>query len=75
MSVSLSLFQTAASLPVGQMVSITLYLALLGATVLFFRPLLVGIGRALVLTVRPRRGKAKKAGLDAAAARPPALHE
>jgi hypothetical protein len=35
----------------------TIYLALFGGIALFFRPLLVGIGRALYLTVRPRPSK------------------
>ena len=38
-------------------------LLLLGAVLMFFRPLLIGIARALVLVVRPRQAK------DALAAR------
>lgn len=56
-----TLFQTAATVPYGQVFSATLYLALLGGILMFFRPLLVGIGRALFLTVRPRRSKAELA--------------
>ena len=62
MSASLTLIQTAgaaiASLPVGQVLRTTTGLALLGGVAMFFRPLLVGIGRAAVLTVRPRPPKA-----------------
>lgn len=51
----------AAAVSYGQVFSTTIYLALLAGVVLFFRPLLVGIGRALYLTVRPRRSKAEMA--------------
>lgn len=65
MTASATLFQTAAAVPYGQVFNTTLtlalYLALLGGTLMFFRPLLVGIGRALLLTVRPRRSKAELA--------------
>lgn len=61
MTATATLFQTAAAMPFGQVFSTTLYLALLGGTLVFFRPLLVGIGRALFLTVRPRRSKAELA--------------
>ena len=61
MTATATLFQTAAAMPFGQVFSTTLYLALLGGTLMFFRPLLVGIGRALFLTVRPRRSKAELA--------------
>ena len=61
MSATATLFQTAAAVPFGQVFSTTLYLALLGGTLMFFRPLLVGIGRALLLTMRPRRSKAELA--------------
>jgi hypothetical protein len=65
MSAATTLIQTAATLPVGQVFSTTVYLALLGGTALFFRPLLVGIGRALFLAVRPRRTKAEMAARQA----------
>jgi len=61
MSSTAALVQTAAAMPYGQVFSTTMYLALLGGLILFFRPLLVGIGRALYLTVRPRRSKAELA--------------
>jgi hypothetical protein len=35
--------------------------AALGGLIVFFRPLLTGIGRALVLTVRPRKTRAQRA--------------
>lgn len=65
MSAATTLVQTAAALPYGQVFSTTVYLALLGGTAVFFRPLLVGIGRALFLTVRPRRTKAELAARQA----------
>jgi hypothetical protein len=52
-----TLFQTASAVPYSLLFSMTIYLALLGGIALFFRPLLVGIGRALYLTVRPRPSK------------------
>ncbi len=62
MSSALTLFQTAsaaaAAVPVGQILRAGTGLALLGGIAMFFRPLLVGIGRATVLTVRPRPPKA-----------------
>lgn len=61
MSSTAALVQTVAAVPYGQVFSSTMYIALLGGLVLFFRPLLVGIGRALYLTVRPRRSKAELA--------------
>ncbi|TFW27459.1 hypothetical protein [Massilia horti] len=42
---------------IAQLVRGMFYLSLLTGFVMFFRPLLVGIARALVLTVRPRRPK------------------
>ena len=59
MSASLTLIQTAvAAVPVGQVLRAASGLALLGGVAMFFRPLLVGIGRAALLTVRPRPPKA-----------------
>lgn len=51
MSSTATLVQAAAAVSYGQVFSTTVYLALLAGFVLFFRPLLVGIGRALYLTV------------------------
>ncbi|WP_020654341.1 hypothetical protein [Massilia niastensis] len=65
MSASITLLQTAAALPFGQLFRSTVYAALLGGTAMFFRPLLVGIGRALFLTVRPRRTRAELAARQA----------
>ncbi|MCA1247619.1 hypothetical protein [Massilia sp. MS-15] len=57
----MTLLQTAgaaaAAVPVGQVLRTATGLALLGGVAMFFRPLLVGIGRAAVLTVRPRLPK------------------
>lgn len=61
MSSTAALVQSVAAVPYGQVLSTTMYVALLGGLILFFRPLLVGIGRALYLTVRPRRSKAELA--------------
>ena len=62
MSASLTLIQTAgaalAALPVGQVLRTATGLALLGGVAMFFRPLLIGIGRAAMLAVRPRPPKA-----------------
>jgi hypothetical protein len=61
MSTTLTLIQTAAgavtAVPVGQVVRSAAGLALLGGVAMFFRPLLVGLGRAAVLAVRPRPPK------------------
>ena len=65
MSAATTLIHTAATLPYGQVFSTTAMLALLGGTAMFFRPLLVGIGRALFLTVRPRRSKDELAAREA----------
>jgi hypothetical protein len=61
------------TLPLAQLVTGMVQLIVLGAVLMFFRPLLVGIARALVLVVRPRltkdqlaaRRKSKLAGLQA----------
>ena len=65
MSTMLTLIQSAGAtvaatmttLPVGQVVRSAAGLALLGGAAVVFRPLLVGIGRAAVLAMRPRPGK------------------
>jgi hypothetical protein len=57
MSSTATLVQAASAVPYSLLFSMTIYLALFGGIALFFRPLLVGIGRALYLTVRPRPGK------------------
>ena len=54
MSSTATLVQAASTVPYSLLFSMTIYLALFGGIALFFRPLLVGIGRALYLTVRPR---------------------
>ncbi len=55
---ALSLLQTTvAAVPVGDVVRTATGLALAGGVAMFFRPLLVGIGRAAVLTIRPRPPK------------------
>jgi hypothetical protein len=46
------------ALPFMQLFTSMFELALLGAVLMFFRPLLTGIARALVLVVRPRPSKA-----------------
>ena len=61
MSTTLTLFQTAGSalsaVPVGQVVRSATVLALLGGGAMLFRPLLVGLGRATMLALRPRPPK------------------
>jgi len=57
MSSTATLVQAASAVPYSLLFSMTIYLALFGGIALFFRPLLVGIGRALYLTVRPRPSK------------------
>jgi hypothetical protein len=55
MSFSSTLFQLPmTALPFSQLVLVMVQLTLLGGVLMFFRPLLVGIARALLLTVRPR---------------------
>ncbi|HBF50104.1 MAG TPA: hypothetical protein DDX04_06710 [Massilia sp.] len=44
-------------LPMADLLRVALMLALAASFVMFFRPLLSGIVRALVLTVRPRIAK------------------
>lgn len=64
MSFADTLFQgPLTALPFMQLLISMAELALLGGLLLFFRPLLIGIARALVLVVRPRPAK------DAPAAR------
>ncbi len=57
MSFADTLFQAPMALPFTQMLLGMLQLTLLGGLLMFFRPLLVGIARALVLVVRPRPTK------------------
>jgi hypothetical protein len=58
MSFTATLFQAPmTALPLMQMFVSMVELALLGGLLMFFRPLLIGIARALVLVVRPRPTK------------------
>jgi hypothetical protein len=58
MSFSDTLFQAPmTALPFMQLLISMIQLALLGGLLMFFRPLLTGIARALVLVVRPRPTK------------------
>jgi hypothetical protein len=58
MSFSATLFQTPVmALPFTHLLLVMVQLTLLGGVVMFFRPLLIGIARALVLVVRPRPAK------------------
>jgi len=62
MSFTSTLFQgPMTALPFLQLFTSMVELALLGALLMFFRPLLVGIARALVLVVRPRPTKGELA--------------
>jgi hypothetical protein len=58
MSFSATLFQTPVmALPFIHVLFVMVQLTLLGGLLMFFRPLLIGIARALVLVVRPRPTK------------------
>ncbi|WP_322405420.1 hypothetical protein [Massilia luteola] len=58
MSFSATLFQTPVmAFPFTHLLLVMVQLTLLGGVVMFFRPLLIGIARALVLVVRPRPTK------------------
>jgi hypothetical protein len=58
MSFSATLFQLPmTALPFSHLLLCMVQLTLLGGVLMFFRPLLVGIARALVLVVRPRPTK------------------
>lgn len=58
MSFSDALFQTPVmAMPFTQLLTGMVQLIVLGGLLMFFRPLLVGIARALVLVVRPRPTK------------------
>ena len=58
MSFSATLFQMPAmALPFAHLLLVMVQLTLLGGVVMFFRPLLIGIARALMLVVRPRPTK------------------
>ena len=58
MSFSATLFQTPVmALPFTHLLLGMVQLTLLGGILMFFRPLLIGIARALVLVVRPRPTK------------------
>lgn len=64
-SLAANLFHSATALvtalPVADLARGGFHVAAAGALVVFFRPLLTGIGRALVLTVRPRPSRAQQA--------------
>jgi hypothetical protein len=58
MSFTATLFQgPLTALPFMQLFTSMVELVLLGGLLMFFRPLLIGIARALVLVVRPRPTK------------------
>ena len=58
MSFTDTLFQgPVTALPFAELATSMVQLAILGAVLMFFRPLLIGIARALVLVVRPRLTK------------------
>jgi hypothetical protein len=58
MPFSATLFQTpVTALPFAHLLLVMVQLTLFGGVVMFFRPLLIGIARALVLVVRPRPTK------------------
>ena len=65
MSLTANLFHIASAYittaPLADVARSVFNLAAVGGLLVFFRPLLTGIGRALVLTVRPRRTRAQLA--------------
>lgn len=67
MSLSANLLHTASTYitaaPLAAVAHSVFDLAAVAGLAMFFRPLLTGIGRALVLTVRPRRPRAQKVAL------------
>jgi hypothetical protein len=56
------------TVPVAEVAQGVFNVVAVGGVLVFFRPLLTGIGRALVLTVRPRRTPMQLAKLRARAA-------
>jgi hypothetical protein len=64
-SVTANLFHSATALmtalPVADVARGVFHVAAVGGLAVLFRPLLTGIGRALVLTVRPRPTRAQQA--------------
>jgi len=48
-------------LPLAELLRAALLLALLASVLMFFRPLLSGVARALMLTIRPRMTKEQRA--------------
>lgn len=73
MSLTANLFHAAtaliATVPVAEVARSVFNVVAVGGVLVFFRPLLTGIGRALVLTVRPRRTPIQLVKLRAKAAR------
>ena len=68
MSFSATLFQTPVmALPFAHLLVCMVQLTLLGGLAMFFRPLLIGIARALMLVVRPRPARRQRAAVDAGA--------
>lgn len=61
MSFAATLFQFPMTISFMELFMSTVQLALLGGLLMFFRPLLIGIARALVLVVRPRLTKSELA--------------
>ena len=65
MSLTANLYHVASAYittaPLADVARSVFNLAAVGGLLVFFRPLLIGIGRALVLTVRPRRTRAQVA--------------
>ena len=61
MSIATNLFQATAGLPVLPLVQGALGMSTLAGLIMFFKPLLTGIARALVLMVRPRLSKEERA--------------
>lgn len=60
-SFTASFLQTASAAPILPIARSLLGLSAFAGLIVFFKPLLTGIARALVLTVRPRRTREQKA--------------
>ena len=71
MSLTANLFHAASAfittVPVAEVAHGVFNVVAVSGALVFFRPLLTGIGRALVLTVRPRRTPIQQAKLRAKA--------
>lgn len=66
MSTTATLLQTTAGVPVLPLVRGALGFAVIGGLLMFFKPLLVGLFKAMVLVIRPRLTKEQRAARQVA---------